>query len=82
MRIPEVVKEDVGIDIQARGADVAPRKIRIDRKDLMNHGFTPQCPGCYAAANDLNSRPHTLQCRKRIEEALSKDPLGEERLRC
>lgn len=81
MRIPEVVKEDVGIDIQARGADVAPKKIRIDTKYVPNHRISPQCPGCYAAANDLNSRHRTLHCRKRIEEALSKDPLGEERLR-
>ena len=50
-----------------------PRGFSVMRKDLVNHGYTPGCPGCYAAANDRKRRQHTAACRERIAEALSKD---------
>ena len=39
--------------------DLAPRTLSIQRKDLVNYGYAPSCPGCYAAANDRKHRAHS-----------------------
>ena len=43
------------------------------RRDMVNHGYTPGCPGCYAAANDRKHKPHTAVCRERLAKALMDD---------
>ena len=50
-----------------------PRGFAITRKDLVNYGYTPACPGCYAAASDRKHKPHTSICRERIGKALIED---------
>ena len=52
---------------------IVPRSFAILRKDLVNYGYTPSCPGCYAAANDRKHKAHTAVCRERIAKALSED---------
>ena len=41
-----------------------PRSFSIMRKDMVNHGYTPGCPGCYAAANDRKHKPTQLSAEK------------------
>ena len=53
--------------------EAVPRSFSIQRKDLVNHGYTPGCQGCYAAANDKKHKPHTPVCRERIAKALMGD---------
>ena len=58
-----------------------PRPFAIQRRDLINYGYTPGCPGCYAAANDRKYRPHTNECRRRIEDTMAKDEVGDNRVK-
>ena len=64
-----------------RDGDLAPRTFSIQRKDLVNYGYTPSCPGCYAAANDRKHRAHTADCRARIEKAMLEDEGGSNRVK-
>ena len=64
-----------------RDGDPVPRPFSITRKDLINYGYTPGCPGCQAAANDFRYKPHTIACRKRVEEAMLADDLGSNRVK-
>ena len=59
----------------ARETDAAqvPRSFAITRRDLVNYGYTPACPACYAAANDRKHKPHTSICRERIGKGLIED---------
>ena len=66
---------------QQRDGEVVPRPFSITKRDLVNYGYTPGCPGCLAAANDRRYKPHTLNCRQRIEKALLEDELGSNRLK-
>ena len=50
-----------------------PRRFAITRKDLVNHGYTPGCPGCYKAATDTKHKQHTAACRERLAKALIED---------
>ena len=42
-----------------RDEERVPRSFTIQKRDLMNYGYSPGCPGCYAAANDRRYKPHT-----------------------
>ena len=53
---------------QKRETAILPKTSRITCKDMINFGYTPECPGCRAAANDLKHRPHTAECRIKLEE--------------
>ena len=48
---------------------------------MINIGYTPGCPGCRAAANDLKHRPHTAECRIRLEKAMLEDEMGSNRIK-
>ena len=61
--------------------NIVPRTFAIQRRDLVNHGYTPACPGCYAAANDRKHKPHTPACRQRIGEALLGDEAESHRIK-
>ena len=45
----EPSKPDVEVSERKVELDPAPRGFSINKRDLINHGFTPDCPGCYAA---------------------------------
>ena len=48
------------------------RIIRITRDDVRQAGMTPGCEGCVAANRGIASRPHSEECRMRMEEHMSK----------
>ena len=64
-----------------RDGDAKPRPFSIQRRDLVNNGYTPGCPGCLAAANDRKYKPHTINCRQRIEKAMLEDEDGSNRVK-
>lgn len=64
-----------------RDGDAVPRPFNIQKKDLVNYGCTPGCPGCLAAANDRRYKPHTFQCRQRLEKAMLADEEGSNRVK-
>ena len=51
-----------------------PRHVRIHKSDLKAHGFTARCEGCRAALTGRPSRPHSEECRKRLEQLMKDDP--------
>ena len=77
--VPRTMSDDVVY--RSRIGEPTPRPFSIQRRDLINYGYTPSCPGCYAAANDKKYRPHTNECRRRIEEAMAADEIGDNRVK-
>lgn len=59
--------------IRETDAAQIPRSFAITRRDLVNDGYTPACPECYAAAKDRKHKPHTSICRESIGKALIED---------
>ena len=64
-----------------RDEERVPRSFTIKKRDLVNYGYTPGCHGCYAAANDRRYRPHTIECRQRIEKTMLEDEEGTNRVK-
>ena len=63
------LSEELLRDAKVKGS--APRRVNINRQDLNEHGFTPGCPECLAAARGyVGNRRHTEECRRRLEECL------------
>ena len=60
--------------------DPAPKRVRIEKRDLERLGYTPSCPGCYSAKNNRPHRSHTDHCRSRIQRAMAEDPLLRRRI--
>ena len=50
--------------------EAMPRRFKIGKKDLLEHGYTSKCPGCSAILKNLRAQGHSEACRKRIEIAL------------
>ena len=60
-----------------------PHAFRIAYQDLVEHGFTRDCPQCEHNELHGKSRPglsHTNPCRKRLLDALLTTPSGRQRL--
>ena len=51
-----------------------PRRLRIERKDLEIVGYTPGCPGCYAARHRRPHKTHTEHRRRDVVQRLLKVP--------
>ena len=80
--IPSTVELPMGESRQVRrDEDRVPRSFTIQKRDLVNFGYTPACMGCYAAANDRRYKPHTVECRLRIEKAMLEDESGSNRVK-
>ena len=77
---PPAPKEEDRVQVK-RDGETVPRPFSILRRDLVDYGYTPGCPGCYAAANDRRYRPHTINCRQRIEKAMLEDEQGSNRIK-
>ena len=60
---------------RAPHVEEAPRRFRIERKDLEKLGYTPGCPGCYNAKHHKSHRAHTAHCRQRVHGAMMEDPI-------
>ena len=74
IRLPESSEcKDVEVKERPPDEDPAPRGIIVGKKDLITHGCTPNCPGCYAARENTKYKPHTPECRERIYRALESD---------
>ena len=59
----------------------APRSVRIREEDLEQLGFTAGCPGCAWHSDKLGPhRGHSVECRKRIEEAMHETEQGKTRM--
>ena len=58
-----------------RQPDVEParRRVRINRSDIVKHGYTVGCDGCHAVRYGLEHRGHNEKCRTRIEEKLAEE---------
>ena len=70
-----------GHPVPAPGGDPVPRRAKLKPQDFDRHGFTVGCPGCeQIQLNSPDRKNHTEQCRRRMEEALSKTSEGQERL--
>ena len=53
---------------------------KLRKKILAECGFSEGCKGCDAALEQRDARPHSLDCRHRIEEIISIDDSLRERL--
>ena len=62
--------------------DKIPRKFYITRKDVQEHGYTKNCPGCTSWKNGEAKRPHTKACRDRLEESMKGQARLENRSAC
>ena len=87
-QVPELPVE---LQLQPIPADSIPRVIdlesetevrdfKIMKRNLEKHGFTEGCPGCDAAKNNTQQRPHTTDCRNRMRNAMFKDAGTKERI--
>jgi hypothetical protein len=57
------------------------RRVYIRRaKELEKCGFTDHCPGCVAAALGGQAQEHSDECRKRITDLMSADPVDKDRV--
>ena len=72
-----MLEEAITKSVQVRDEHM-PRRFRIKKSDLERYGYTIGCPGCRAANRGLVAVGHTEECRRRIEDELSK--LGDERI--
>ena len=77
--------EEQGTPAEPRSREIAdlPKAFRIAYKDLVEHGFTTDCPQC--EHNELYQKSrggfmHTDGCRKRLMDALMSTPAGRRRL--
>ena len=61
--------------------EYAPRRLYLTRKDLDKYGHTADCPACALQMSGLPStgKPHTEQCRERLERAILDDPTQRDR---
>merc|ERR1712237_210214 len=60
-------------DLEPR-VEHSARKTYLKKKDFEKHGFTEGCEGCKRMrAGGMDARPHSAQCRQRMEEQLKKE---------
>ena len=73
-----------GLDFGAKGGHELPRQrtqhepgltrnFRIGNRLLEKYGVTPGCKGCEAKLAGDDAKPHSAECRARIEDAMLKD---------
>ena len=77
--VPNKVEGDQ--ESRERDGDPVPRSLIIQKRDLINYGYTPGCPGCLASANYRRYRPHTVNCRQRVDAAMFGDDMGTNRVK-
>ena len=59
--------------------DIEPRRAKIQKVDVEEHGPSERCPGCRAVQLGKPKAPHTDNCRKRFESILSQSEKGKKR---
>ena len=51
-----------------------PRRVKIGKDDLQMHGYTAKCEGCRAVMAGRPQKPHSEECRKRMERLMKENP--------
>ena len=88
---PKTERDTQGVDFGARGGQELPkqktkheqdlkREFRITDKLLEKYGPTDYCKGCVAKVMGDASRPHTQECRDRMEECIKQEDPEDELL--
>ena len=82
IRLPEATREKTeGEQVpKPKEDDPAPKRFRIERRDLDKYGYTPHCPGCFSVKNNRPQRSHNEECRKRIARLMLSDEANARRL--
>ena len=74
--VPVVIRAEVESEVpqsSPKVAEVEVPRVRsgmIYRQDYEEHGYTANCPGCTHMRLRMDKRPHTPECRQRMEEIL------------
>ena len=58
--VPEVVPD----------SEPVPRRMRLGKNDLAQHGYTMGCAGCESSKNNRTPRGHSEMCRRRLMDAI------------
>ena len=53
---------------------IVPRRVKLTKKDIEEHGYTVKHPGCKAILRSTTSQGHSEECRARMEKEMSKKP--------
>ena len=51
-----------------------PRRVKIAKEDLVMHGYTAKCEGCRAMMAGRPQKPHSEECRRRMEGLMKEHP--------
>ena len=77
--LPNRIEDDQ--ESRERDGESVPRSLSIQKRDSINYGYTPGCPGCLASADDRRHKLHTVNCRQRVEAAMLGDDMGTDRVK-
>ena len=55
--------------------DYRPRTFKIEKRDVLKYGQTPNCMGWHNQMNGLPHKAHTPLCRERLSKLMMQDPL-------
>lgn len=79
-RVPQAGGEGV-VSAPVVGRGCAPRRLQFKDQDFMKYGYSVGCPGCLWTETGMGKRQkHSESCRRRIEVAMSEDPMDKVRL--
>ena len=70
---PEEVPADHGRREQFGDIPV-PRRVKIGKDDLQMHGYSAKCDGCRAIMAGRPQKPHSEECRRRMERLMRENP--------
>jgi len=58
------------LEVQAPRQEDAPRRMQLRKRHFEKHEYTEGCEGCRRRKSGMGQRPHTRECRRRMEEAM------------
>ena len=70
---PEVIKlSSEQVEAERETVETAvPRRVKIEKKDLGEHGYSARCPGCLAILRGTAKQGHSQECRNRMEKNIN-----------
>ena len=70
----KLTDEEIAEQVKERQFDLsdtaAPRRFKISKQMLIEHGFSARCEGCRAALEGQPSQNHSEACRKRVLDSI------------
>ena len=88
---PRSERGTLGLDFGAKGGQDLPkqrvqpeemkRDFRITERLLIEYGFTVGCRGCETKLKGSGVKPHSISCRRRLEETMRAAGRGDARMR-